>query len=98
MLVKIVDHHAGEVNSNVGSVLNSAVDVLQHVLVKVLVSIHSLQIFLELLFERKQENFTLRKNEGLRGRTSYLLKKLVVHGQHGRAMSSHVSQMVPKLR
>lgn len=39
-----------KLNSNAGSLLNSAVDVLQHVLVKVLVSIHSLQVFLELLF------------------------------------------------
>lgn len=36
------------------SLLDSIVDILQHVLVKVFVSIHSLQIFLELLFKEKQ--------------------------------------------
>ncbi len=40
--------------SQVSSLLDSIVDILQHVLVKVFVSIHSLQIFLELLFREKQ--------------------------------------------
>lgn len=50
MLVKFVDHFW---QVKCWTLLDSAVDVLQHVLVKVLVSVHSFQIFLELLFERR---------------------------------------------
>lgn len=34
------------------NILDGVVNVLQHVLVKVFVSIHSLQVFLELLFKK----------------------------------------------
>lgn len=38
-----------------GSLLDSIVDILQHVLIKVFVSIYSLQIFLELLFKKTKK-------------------------------------------
>ncbi len=41
-----------------GSLLDSSVDILQHVLVKVFVPIHSLQIFFELLLGKKTKNKT----------------------------------------
>jgi len=40
-----------------GSLLDSIVEILQHVLVKVFISIHSLQIFLELLFEESKNKW-----------------------------------------
>lgn len=54
MLVKFVDHY---LQVKCWALLDSAVDVLQHVLVKVLVSVHSFQIFLELLYEREFSGF-----------------------------------------
>lgn len=50
--LKQMDEAASQM-SDASRLLDSTVDVFQHVLVKVLVSIHSLQIFLKLLFEKK---------------------------------------------
>lgn len=48
-----------------GSLLDSVVDVFQHVLVEVFVSVHTLQVLLELLFAETKKNNRLIKPHAL---------------------------------
>lgn len=58
-----------------GSLLDSIIDILQHILIKVFVSIYSLQIFLELLFKKKTmqlaEQLTFESQQKCHSNTSH---------------------------